>query len=159
MSSPTMLQSLTVEPGDARWAASAMLWPTPPIDWRIEAGLEVCMRGDECFASSTKSQLKSTATEPATTMSALVDTGFGDAVSLDLARPLMGPVKMLLSQIRPESLHEKQTAAAALTRHDLWTTGCCVSAGRVPGRLWPPVPRCAAPRRCWPERSSRRSAP
>lgn len=70
-----MLQSFTSKPRCILCAASATLWPTPPIDCVIPAGLEVYETGETGFGSEYlslwKLQLRSTATDPATKMSAL----------------------------------------------------------------------------------------
>jgi hypothetical protein len=70
-SSATRLHSRTLFGPPMRCAAVATLWPTPPIDCAIRAGLEVLSTGEavEVLAKGEKSHAKSTATEPATKMS------------------------------------------------------------------------------------------
>jgi hypothetical protein len=56
----------------ASWAASATLWPTPPIDGIIVAILDVRIRGDRSanldLLRGEKSQERSMATDPKTTI-------------------------------------------------------------------------------------------
>ena len=69
-----MLQSLTWPSGLTLWAARATLWPTPPTDWVMWAGFDVCKEGstDLSLLRGAKSQLRSSATAPATRMSAVL---------------------------------------------------------------------------------------
>lgn len=80
MSLPIMLHSLTLRPRCTLCAASATLWPTPPMDWVIPAGFEVYSTGvtglGSGYLSLWKLQLRSRATDPATKMSALDGLSF-----------------------------------------------------------------------------------
>lgn len=87
MSVPIILQRRTEQGGDTRWAARATLWPTPPTDWVMEAGLEVCSAGETVgvplgVVLPAKSQLRSRATDPATRMSTVFTVGFASCFSI-----------------------------------------------------------------------------